>query len=64
MEDYSNIKSRGVQMFYIQLVFLIIAGLFVLLRVYVRAVLVKKVTLDDWLIFLAMVRLLSSPIVA
>ncbi|KAF3344851.1 hypothetical protein BJF96_g8484 [Verticillium dahliae] len=54
MEDYSNIKSRGVQMFYIQLVFLIIAGLFVLLRVYVRAVLVKKVTLDDWLIFLAM----------
>ncbi|KAG7142001.1 hypothetical protein HYQ45_018794 [Verticillium longisporum] len=42
MEDYSNIKSRGVQMFYIQLVFLIIAGLFVLLRVYVRAVLVKK----------------------
>ncbi|EEY19918.1 conserved hypothetical protein [Verticillium alfalfae VaMs.102] len=42
MEDYSNIKSRGVQMFYIQLVFLIVAGLFVLLRVYVRAVLVKK----------------------
>ncbi|CRK42475.1 hypothetical protein BN1708_008761 [Verticillium longisporum] len=54
MEDYSNIKLRGVQMFYIQLVFLIVAGLFVLLRVYVRTVLVKKVTLDDWLIFLAM----------
>ncbi|KAG7137234.1 hypothetical protein HYQ45_005385 [Verticillium longisporum] len=42
MEDYSNIKLRGVQMFYIQLVFLIVAGLFVLLRVYVRTVLVKK----------------------
>ncbi|KAM0287677.1 hypothetical protein ACHAQH_000206 [Verticillium albo-atrum] len=54
MKDYSNIKSRGEQMFYVQLVFLILSGLFVLVRIYVRAVLVKKVTLDDWLIFLAM----------
>lgn len=43
------------ELFYVQLIFLVISGVFVLIRAYVKIFMVKKVTLDDHLIFLAMV---------
>ena len=59
-----DIRSRGMELFYVQLVFLVVSGIFVLIRAYVKIFMVRKVTLDDHLIFLAMVRLchvLQSP---
>lgn len=53
----SNIHTRGMELFYVQLIFLLASGITVLIRAYVRIFMVKKVTLDDYLIFLAMVRL-------
>ncbi|OLN94339.1 hypothetical protein CCHL11_02967 [Colletotrichum chlorophyti] len=49
-----DLHQRGLQLFIVQLVFLIIAGLFVLARAYVKVCIVKSVAIDDWLIFGAM----------
>ncbi|KAH6689028.1 integral membrane protein [Plectosphaerella plurivora] len=49
-----DIKSRGMELFFVQLIFLILSGICVVIRAYVRVFMVKKVTLDDYLIFLAM----------
>lgn len=50
--------GRGAVLFWVQLIFLVLAFLFVLLRAYVKVFMVKKVQLDDWFMFAAMV---SSP---
>lgn len=57
VQPMPDIRSRGMELFYVQLVFLVVSGVFVLTRAYVKIFMVKKVTLDDHLIFLAMVRL-------
>jgi hypothetical protein len=45
----------GARLFYVQLVFLILAWIFVLLRAYVKIFMLKKVTVDDYIMFTAMV---------
>lgn len=48
-------QSRGGELFIVQLVFLLLAGICTLVRAYVKTVLVKRLAWDDYLIFLAMV---------
>ncbi|KAF6841256.1 integral membrane protein [Colletotrichum musicola] len=52
---HDDIQYRGMQLFAVQLAFLIAAGLFTLARAYVKVCIVKSVAVDDWLIFGAMV---------
>ncbi|KAF6812717.1 integral membrane protein [Colletotrichum sojae] len=51
---HDDIQNRGMQLFAVQLAFLIAAGLFTLARAYVKVCIVKSVAVDDWLIFGAM----------
>ncbi|KAK2047134.1 integral membrane protein [Colletotrichum somersetense] len=46
--------DRGMELYVVQMVFVIVAGLFVLARAYVKIFIVKSIALDDWLIFGAM----------
>ncbi|GKT48321.1 uncharacterized protein ColSpa_08502 [Colletotrichum spaethianum] len=50
-----DLQYRGMQLFAVQLAFLIAAGIFVLARAYVKICIVKNVAVDDWLIFGAMI---------
>lgn len=52
------------ELFFVQLVFLLLSGICVVIRAYVRIFMVKKVTLDDYLIFLAMTMYLAYGTVA
>ena len=45
----------GERLFAIQLVFLLLGCIFGLLRAYVKIVMIKKVTIDDYLMFVAIV---------
>lgn len=47
--------SRGHELFLVQLVFIVVAGAATLVRAYVKIFLVRRVTSDDYLIFVAMV---------
>ncbi|KAK1994498.1 integral membrane protein [Colletotrichum falcatum] len=47
--------DRGMELYVVQMIFVIIAGIFVLLRAYVKIFIVKNIALDDWLIFGAMI---------
>ncbi|KAH8899896.1 hypothetical protein GQ53DRAFT_835914 [Thozetella sp. PMI_491] len=47
------VNAGGVKLFTVQLVFLVLGWLFVLLRAYVRFIVVKKVGADDYLMFAA-----------
>ncbi|KAI3532113.1 integral membrane protein [Colletotrichum abscissum] len=49
-----GIQDRGMQLFAIQFGFLLAAVFFVLARAYVKTCIVKSLTVDDWLIFGAM----------
>ncbi|KAK0367570.1 integral membrane protein [Colletotrichum limetticola] len=49
-----GIQDRGMQLFAVQLGFLLAAVFFVLARAYVKICIVKSLTVDDWLIFGAM----------
>lgn len=51
----SELPNRSNELFIIQLVFLIIAGICTLIRAYIKIFLVKCVTTDDSLILSAMV---------
>lgn len=57
MDHDSNLElpNRSKELFIIQLVFLIVAGICTLIRVYIKIFLVKCVTTDDYLILSAMV---------
>ncbi|KAK1989567.1 integral membrane protein [Colletotrichum cereale] len=46
--------DRGMELYIVQMIFVIIAGLFVLARAYVKIFIVKSIAVDDWLIFGAM----------
>lgn len=46
-----DVTGRGTELFFVQFVFLILAILFTLVRAYIKAVMVKQVTPDDYLIF-------------
>jgi hypothetical protein len=52
----NNVNPRGLALFVVQLVFLVLAVFFFALRCYVKLFMLKKVTADDWLMALAMVR--------
>jgi hypothetical protein len=52
---------RGMELFWVQLVFLVIAEIFVLLRAYVKVFLVKSVTADDWFMFVPAVSTIFYP---
>ena len=54
---YANGADRGPELLGINIFFVIAATLIVLLRCYVRAVLVKTFGVDDWVMLLATVRL-------
>lgn len=58
---HDDIQSRGMQLFAVQLSFMLAAGFFVLARAYVKVCIVKSLAIDDWLIFGAMVSALSDP---
>jgi len=47
--------TRGPTLYWVMLIFLIVAGVFILLRAYVKIFLVKKLTADDWFMFAAYV---------
>jgi len=49
------IDPRGVQLFAVAVTFLIIVWLFFTLRMLVKLVLIKSVSLDDWLMIFAVV---------
>lgn len=49
--------SRGHELFLVQLVFVSFAGVATVIRAYVKIFLVGRVTVDDYLIFAAMVSL-------
>jgi hypothetical protein len=51
----NNANPRGLALFIVQLVFLVLALVFFLLRCYVKVFMLKKVTLDDWLMAVAVV---------
>ncbi|KAJ0300708.1 hypothetical protein COL516b_008279 [Colletotrichum fioriniae] len=51
---HDDIQSRGMQLFAVQLSFMLAAGFFVLARAYVKVCIVKSLAIDDWLIFGAM----------
>lgn len=53
--ENSEQLDRGGQLFLVQLVFLLAAGICTLVRAYVKLFMVKHVTIDDYLIFSAMV---------
>jgi hypothetical protein len=48
-------RDGGMRLFYVQLGFLILVVLIIALRAYCKIFVVKKMTLDDWLMFLAAV---------
>jgi hypothetical protein len=48
-------RDGGMRLFYVQLGFLILVILIIALRAYCKVFVVKKTTLDDWLMFLAAV---------
>jgi len=50
--------DRSNELIYVQTTFLVLAGLCVLLRVYVKSIVVRHHALDDFLIYAAMVSLL------
>ncbi|TDZ60811.1 hypothetical protein CTRI78_v004697 [Colletotrichum trifolii] len=52
--SYGDVHIKGMQLFAVQLSFLIAAGLFVCARAYVKVFIVKSVVIEDWLIFAAM----------
>ncbi|KAH7123461.1 integral membrane protein [Dactylonectria estremocensis] len=52
--ENSEQLDRGGQLFLVQLVFLLAAGICTLVRAYVKLFMVKHVTIDDYLIFSAM----------
>jgi len=49
------IDPRGVQLFVVDVVFLVLAWIFFFLRALVKLVLIKKVALDDWLMLVSIV---------
>ncbi|KAK0378889.1 integral membrane protein [Colletotrichum limetticola] len=51
---HDDIQYRGMQLFAVQLSFMLAAGFFVLARAYVKVCIVKSLAVDDWLIFGAM----------
>jgi hypothetical protein len=54
-------RSRGMRLFWVQLAFLILVIGIIALRVVCKIFVVKKTSLDDWLMFLAAVRLFLHP---
>jgi hypothetical protein len=52
--------DRGMRLFWVQLGFLILVVCIIALRIFCKAFVVKKISLDDWLMFLAAVSLPSS----
>lgn len=59
-DDLPSRLDRSHELVYVQLAFLLVAGLSVLVRLYVKAVLVKHHSLDDYLIYGALVRVSLS----
>ncbi|KDN62243.1 putative integral membrane protein [Colletotrichum sublineola] len=55
IRDRQDTDDRGMELYVVQMVFVIIAGLFVLARAYVKIFIVKNIAVDDWLIFGAMI---------
>lgn len=52
--------NRGMRLFWVQLAFLILVVGIISLRVFCKVFVVKKLTVDDWLMFLAAVSKPSS----
>lgn len=53
----AELPSRGHELLIVQVAFMSVAGVATVIRAYVKAFLVKRVTWDDYLIFAAMVGL-------
>ncbi|KAK4180406.1 hypothetical protein QBC36DRAFT_297622 [Triangularia setosa] len=51
----SDLDPRGVRLFVLQITFLALVYLFISLRILVKSLTVKKISLDDWLIFAAVI---------
>ena len=50
------VPGRGHELLNVQIVFVILAGIATLIRAYVKAIVIRNVSSDDYLIFLAMVK--------
>ncbi|KAK0666246.1 hypothetical protein QBC41DRAFT_256596 [Cercophora samala] len=51
----SDLDPRGVRLFVLQITFLVLVYIFISLRILVKSLTVKKISLDDWLIFVAVI---------
>jgi hypothetical protein len=55
-----GVNPRGTQLFAVMLTFVVVAWVFIGLRLYVRIIMIKKMAIDDWLMIFSVVRLSLS----
>lgn len=61
--DLPDKLDRSHELIYVQTIFLVLAGLCVLVRIYVKSIIVRHQALDDYLIYGAMVSFPHVPLI-